>query len=124
MAQKKYYGIGVDMSAGRKGFFTPVADKKLIRDSIYAILMTKPGERVHLPDFGVGLELYVFEPNDDILEEILRSKIIEQISRWEPGVDVEDILFDKDESTLNIQIVVRLRDFGGDIEKLNYSLAA
>jgi len=120
---RRYYGIGADMGASRKGFFTPVADKKLIRDSIYAIMMTKPGERVNLPEFGVGLELYVFEQNDEILEEILKSKIIEQVTRWEPGVDIMDILFEHQEETLRIQLVVRLRDFGGDVEKLDYSLS-
>jgi len=120
---RRYYGIGANMGASRKGFFTPVADKNLIRDSIYAIMMTKPGERVNLPEFGVGLELYVFEPNDEILEEILKSKIIEQVNRWEPGVDIMDIIFEHQEETLRIQLVVRLRDFGGDVEKLDYSLS-
>jgi len=123
MAQNKYYGIGANIGKSKKGFFSPVADKKLIRDSIYAILMTQPGERVNLPNFGVGLELYVFEPNDEVLEQILRSKIIEQINLWEPGVDVVDILFKTEDERLDIQLVVRLRDFSGDIEKLEYSLS-
>jgi phage baseplate assembly protein W len=121
---RKYYGIGLNFGKDRKGFFSPVADKKLIRDSIYSILMTHPGERVHLPDFGVGLDLYVFEQNDEVLEDILRTKIIDQINKWEPGVDIVDLIFTRDNEKFIIQLVVRLRDFNGQIEKLDYSVSS
>ena len=31
------------------------------------LLLTRPGERYMQPNFGIGIQLYLFEPNTDIL---------------------------------------------------------
>ena len=38
-----------------------------IRGKIVQILLTAPGERVGLPEFGCGLYDLVFDPNNDVL---------------------------------------------------------
>lgn len=38
-----------------------------IREMIAQILFTRPGERVNRPDFGCGLQQYIFDPNSDEL---------------------------------------------------------
>ena len=42
-------------------------DDRHIRDLIWQVLFTSPGERVNRPDFGCGLRQLVFEPNSDQL---------------------------------------------------------
>ncbi len=38
-----------------------------MRDLILQLLFTNPGERVNLPEFGVGVQQLVFAPNSDAL---------------------------------------------------------
>jgi hypothetical protein len=38
-----------------------------LRDLILQVLFTIPGERVNLPEFGVGVQQLVFAPNNDML---------------------------------------------------------
>jgi uncharacterized protein len=47
-----------------------IADTDLedhIRDLIFQVLFTDPGERVNRPDFGCGLRRMVFTPMNDVL---------------------------------------------------------
>jgi phage baseplate assembly protein W len=118
-----FYGVGLNFGKARNGYFSVSSDKKLIKESLTSILLTKPGERLHLPDYGVGLELYVFEQNDEVLEDILRTKIIDQVTKWEPGVDIVDISFRRDDNNLIIRLTVQMKDFGGVIENIEYSVS-
>ena len=83
-ANKYFYGIGLQFGRGEKGYFSTKADKRLITDNLKQIILTNPGERVHNPDFGVGLERYLFEPNDDILTSTLKDVIKTQVRKYLP----------------------------------------
>jgi hypothetical protein len=62
-----------------------------VRESIRVILMTEPGERLRLPEFGAGLGRFLFEPNNLATHTRLRQRIAEALQRWEPRVQVEDV---------------------------------
>ncbi|MEE8058705.1 MAG: GPW/gp25 family protein [Pseudomonadales bacterium] len=49
--------------------------KDHIHDLIEQILFTAPGERVFRSDFGVGLRNLLFEPNGQILWEVVKKRI-------------------------------------------------
>ena len=53
-----------------------------IRQSIWLILATAPGERVQRPDFGCGLMQLVFAPNSPELAASLRFTLIAALQRW------------------------------------------
>jgi phage baseplate assembly protein W len=59
-----------------------------IRQSIWIILSTAPGERQMLPEFGCGIHDLVFEPNTAALRGLVQSKVGEALIRWEPRIDV------------------------------------
>jgi len=59
-----------------------------IRDSIWAILSTAPGERVMRPDFGCGIEDHVFDVNDVGTAAQIATTVQDSLSRWEPRIDV------------------------------------
>jgi len=63
-----------------------------IRSDLLVLLMTNPGERVMLPDFGTPLRSLVFEPNDSVIETQAREMIINSISTWEKRITVKNIL--------------------------------
>jgi phage baseplate assembly protein W len=53
-----------------------------IRDKIMEVLLTAPGERVHLPEFGCGLRDLVFDPNNEILAATTEFSISVALQRW------------------------------------------
>jgi phage baseplate assembly protein W len=112
--RNKYYGIGLNFGKSINGFFSTSADKKLVLENMKAILLTNPGERVHMPEFGVGLRRFLFELNDAQLAAVIREKIIQQINKYEPLADIMDIQFKQVDNQINIRIFYRLKDVGGE----------
>jgi len=62
-----------------------------IRDSIWIILATAPGERVMRPDFGCGLHHLVFAVNEAATLGQVKKKVREALAKWEPRIDVLDV---------------------------------
>src|SRR5450631_3424385 len=60
---------------------TTTADDHL-RDLILQVLFTNPGERVNMPEFGVGVERLVFEPSNDVLLATAQFLISTNLQRW------------------------------------------
>lgn len=50
------------------------------------LLLTTPGERVNLPQFGCGLRSLVFAPNTDALVATVKLRVIQGLTRWLAGV--------------------------------------
>ena len=62
-----------------------------VRESICIILRTRPGERLHLPDFGCGLEQYLFEPNNVANLRLIQEAVKQSLVRWEPRIKLDDV---------------------------------
>lgn len=62
-----------------------------VKSDLLVLLLTEPGERVMLPDFGTPLRQFFFEPNDEVLVEGVRSAIVDSIRKWEPRIRVTEI---------------------------------
>jgi hypothetical protein len=60
---------------------TTTADDHL-RDLILQVLFTNPGERVNLPEFGVGVQRLVFAPNNETLRTSAQFLIATNLQRW------------------------------------------
>jgi phage baseplate assembly protein W len=65
-----------------------------IRQSIWIILSTTPGERQMRPEFGCSVHDLVFEPNAAGLRALVRARVQEALTRWEPRIDVLDVRVD------------------------------
>lgn len=62
-----------------------------IKADLLQLLLTNPGERVMLPDFGTPLRRLIFEPNDATLEMVAKKMISDAITKWEPRIVVSNI---------------------------------
>jgi hypothetical protein len=82
-----------------------------IRDAIWLVLATAPGERVMRPTFGAGVQAYVFESNSPLSRTRLASDISDALSRWEPRISVVSIaVTEGDEPSLvNVSIDYTIR---------------
>tara|TARA_B100000287_G_C20544618_1_gene746049 strand:+ start:274 stop:693 length:420 start_codon:yes stop_codon:yes gene_type:complete len=69
------------------------------------LILTSPGERMMDISFGVGLRNYVFEQNDAITREQISEAISEQVSKYLPYVNINEIIFTElDEALLSSEI--------------------
>ena len=57
-----------------------------VEEMIEQILLTAPGERVDLPQFGCGLRQLVFSPLRDSLDTALKLQVSQALGRWLAGV--------------------------------------
>ena len=62
-----------------------------IREAIRIILGTNPGERVMRPQFGAGLDAFLFEPVTVATVTRLQRQVREALVTWEPRIDVEEV---------------------------------
>ena len=62
-----------------------------IRDAIRVILGTERNERLRLPEFGAGLQRYLFEPNTVATRHQLGEQLLRALAAWEPRIAVESV---------------------------------
>lgn len=76
------------------GFEQVFALKKNIKQNLKMLLLTNPGERVMNPNFGVGVNQYLFEMvEDQSVYADIDSKIREQISLYMPYLKIQRVDF-------------------------------
>jgi len=57
------------------------------------LLLTNPGEKMMDPDFGVGLQSYLFENAHPSLYEDIAEKIRSQTDKYMNAIEIVDIRF-------------------------------
>jgi phage baseplate assembly protein W len=70
--------------------------KSMVQQNFKTLMLTSPGERIMDIHFGVGLRQFLFEPNVDLVYDAISTKINEQVSKYMPFIQVDDIQFSHD----------------------------
>lgn len=78
-------GLGVGLEGER---VAEVSEEAAVRQSIWLILSTAPGERVARPDFGCSIHDLVFGLGGAKLTGDVVNAVESALSRWEPRIDV------------------------------------
>jgi phage baseplate assembly protein W len=53
-----------------------------VRQMIRQVLLTSPGERADLPEFGCGLRQLIFAPHSEALDATTQMLVQESLTRW------------------------------------------
>lgn len=88
----------------------PADDAAEIRDELLQLLLTSPGERLFLPDFGGGVRKLVFEPASEALRGVVKARITNGLSRWlghRLTVELIDVVWDDAGATLEVTVKYR-----------------
>jgi len=63
-----------------------------VRQMIRQTLLTSPGERVNLPEFGCGLRQLIFAPNSEALQASVKLAVLQALEKWLAGhIKVKDV---------------------------------
>ncbi len=94
----KIFGKGISFPPriGADGRVVWSEGEENIRESIRVILMTELNERLYLPQFGGGLNRFLFEPNNATTRQLIRDRITKALARWEPRIAVESVSVEPD----------------------------
>ena len=65
--------------------------KDMVKQNFKNLLLTVPGERIMIPDFGVGVQKYLFEQRGVGIVESITSAIDSQISKYMPYIEIINI---------------------------------
>src|SRR5574338_470355 len=84
-------GLGQPIAPDEAGRLPFAAGPEKVRQAIFTLLDTEPGERVMHPDFGCGLRRYLMAPNNPATRAGIQHEIANTLARWEPRIKVVDI---------------------------------
>jgi phage baseplate assembly protein W len=80
-----------------------------VRDEIVQLILTNPGERPFLVDFGGGVRRLVFESADEATTAVTKATITQSINRWlGHRVVLEYIEAKVENSTISVDVRYRL----------------
>lgn len=99
-----------------------VVNLAAVKQAIFNLLNTVPGERIFEPEIGVQLEDLLFEPNDPVFHAYSMA-ILNNLARQEPRIDLKDteveLKPDEYEAEMKIEVVVkRVRTGEGEADVL------
>ena len=86
-----FLGLQYPLIKTARGSMAQKSGVDQIKADLLQLLLTNPGERVMLPDFGTPLRRLIFEPNDATLEMVAKKMISDAITKWEPRIVVSNI---------------------------------
>ena len=105
--QKAFLGVGV-------GFPVRLTSEQTLESAIYEedirqairiILGTNPGERLMRPDFGAGLNQFVFEPVNTATMAQAKTRVEEALIDWEPRIVIDEVKVSADPSERNSLLI-------------------
>ena len=98
---KRYYGIIFPFTDNNEnGHFIDLNETysdKIVSEIIH-VLLTPVRTRIHKPDFGTNLSKYIFDNNDDMSWDDIKSEAVSSVNRYVSNVSLSDIQIYKDEN--------------------------
>lgn len=84
-------GWAVPVRTDATGSIALVAHEQEIEESIRLILSTGYGERPMRPEFGCGIQDYVFATANGATAAGIAYEVRRSLERWEPRIEVSDV---------------------------------
>ena len=121
MAKSGYTGIAYPFRINSQGgllMSTTTADNPAhIMECVKQLFRTSKGEREMQPEVYADLDTFLFEPNDVTLREIIKSRILDVLRKYEPRVECSsnDIVFSVEDNAdgqfLFAEVTLRVRKY-------------
>ncbi|HAI37845.1 MAG TPA: hypothetical protein DCM40_06825 [Maribacter sp.] len=103
--------IGVKLPLRRSSLNGFAMNRTLLntaKQNLKMLILTSPGERVMVPNYGVGLKNYLFSNFTPDVIATIQNKIREQVRIYMPAVKINNIIVnsaDADINTLSLSII-------------------
>tara|TARA_A100000172_G_scaffold40897_1_gene24976 strand:+ start:722 stop:1186 length:465 start_codon:yes stop_codon:yes gene_type:complete len=113
-----------DKSNSTKGIFRKTKGFELFKSEVRQFIKTQRGERVMLPNFGLSLNRFLFEPVTDDLVANMKKEIIVGLNTYLPAVDILRITVNSNDKvssnglpgmTINLLIASKITNERGEM---------
>jgi phage baseplate assembly protein W len=97
MATGRFININFPFKDSKQGFFLDLnsTDNQAIKADLLHLLLTRKGQRLYLPDFGTDLLKFIFEPEDGITFEAIKTDISNEIQKYLPNLQMNELLIEQ-----------------------------
>lgn len=103
-----------------------ISDVEAVSQSIVDLLMTRPGERPFVPDYGVDLDASLFELMDEGTALQLLNEITDKVRRYEPRVRLDlsqsEIIPNEEENAYTVSLWFEIVGFSGELFQVTRSI--
>lgn len=72
-----------------------------VKQNFKNLVMTTQGERLMDPNFGIGIQSFLFENYSSSGMQILKSKAIDQVLKYMPFLEIQDFIVTESKSNIN-----------------------
>jgi|TARA_R110002074_G_scaffold21968_3_gene67681 phage baseplate assembly protein W len=110
------------------GYFSKSYGVNLIRNNLRQLLLCEKGERVMLPDYGLSLQRYIFEPLDETTYELIKLDVLRTLKKYFNIVQVVSLSvfsspIQTNRSELSVKLTLQLLDESLDIFDVEVTIA-
>ena len=111
-------GEGLVLESGSIKSFSEDDINDLVKQNIKMILLTCPGERMMITNFGLGLRNYLFQMPTPSLYNEIKSRAKSQLSQYSPPISIKNMEISFQEETLYFKLdyIVNLTKVHDSIE--------
>lgn len=126
-----FYSPKLPLRLGNNGDFISISNRsENIRQNLRILLLTSPGEKIMMPQFGCGLKNFLFENRElvsitttedfidseerESLEVVIKKTIISQIREYIKDILVNSIDVSFEENSINVSISYNINEFVED----------
>jgi len=119
-------GITLPIQITNVAFNQSFQTRQQVSSNILNLLKTKRGERIMQPNFGLGLESFLFEQIDDDTQTKIETEIENTIETWLPYVIIEDLIVNisdelKDRNAIDISLTFSIVD-NAELETVTFTV--
>lgn len=110
MAEEYGKHLSLPFRIGKDGRTAGVSSlEEHVRDELIQLILTNPGERAFLPEFGGGVRRLVFENIDEATAGMTKAMLTQAISRWlGHRITLEDLTVAVENEKIEVEIKYRI----------------
>lgn len=91
------------------GYFSRAYGATLIRNNLRQLFLCEKGERIMLPEYGLGLTKYLFEPLDETTYYLIKTDILRTLEKYFSILNVISLsIFSSALQAQRSELVIRL----------------
>lgn len=128
VVDNKTYGVGYPFSSNR-GYFSKSTGVTLVRNNLLQLLKTVRGERVMLPNYGMNLKNFLFEPLDKQTFNAIQVEIFTSITNYLPQLELTNLsVVSNEEVNLNgvpglvVNLACSIKDLDNQFIEVNLDI--
>jgi len=90
------------------GYASNKTIKEVVKQNFKNLVLTSPGERIMIPDFGVGIRNYLFENNDTQASKRIFERLKQQVQQYMPFLEIQAFSpsFEENQMIISIQYFI------------------